>query len=88
MWIPIEIDVGPIKWRNPMVLSPEELDSAEDIIFGRTKPDESITYQSDEDSGAVLVDLTSAIMGDEGRQPASYRGFIFNPNSLKYDIRL
>jgi len=52
-----------------------------------TKPDESVTYQSDEDSGAVLADLTGAFVGNEGRQSVSYRGFIFNPNTLKYDIR-
>jgi hypothetical protein len=84
MWIPIEIDVGPIKWRNPMVLSPEELDSAEDIIFGRTKPDESITYQSDEDSGAVLDSALSVYLGNEESEHTSYRGYHYDPNTLTY----
>jgi len=88
MWIPLEIDIGPIYWRNPMLLTPEQIDSLGASGSDRTKPDESVTYQSDEDFGAVLADLTSAFVGNEGRQPTSYRGFIFNPNSLKYDIRV
>ena len=49
-----------------------------------TKPDESITYQSDEDSGAVLGTALDTYLGHEESEHISYRGYHYDPNTLNY----
>ena len=56
-------------------------------VLERAKRDEAMAYQRAKDSRAALDFVIDRIMGDEEQQPDSYRGYYFNPHSLKYDIR-
>lgn len=55
--------------------------------LNRAKREEAMAYQRAEDSRAALDFVDHLIMGDGEQQPDSYRGYYFNPHSLKYDIR-
>lgn len=53
----------------------------------RAKRDEAMAYQRAKDSREALDFVANRIMGDGEQQPDSYRGYHFNPHSLRYDIR-
>ena len=46
-----------------------------------------MAYQRAKDSRAALDFVANRIMGDGQQQPDNYRGYYFNPHSLKYDIK-
>lgn len=55
--------------------------------LNRAKREEAMAYQHAKDSRAALDFVAYRIMGDGEQQPDSYRGYYFNPHSLKYDLR-
>lgn len=64
----------------------KELRRKEDVRLERAKLDEARAYQRAEDSRAALVTAVDRLMGDAPEQPNYYRGYYYNPYSLKYDI--
>ena len=63
------------------------IEQREKDMLARAKRDEAMAYQRAKDSREALDFAAHCIMGDVQRQPDSYRGYYFNPHSLKYDIR-
>lgn len=55
--------------------------------LNRAKREEAMAYQRAKDSRAALDFVANRIMGDGQQQPDNYRGYYFNPHSLKYDLR-
>lgn len=49
-----------------------------------TKPEEAFTYQSAEDSGAVLGLALNTYLGYEESEHTSYRGYYYDSNILRY----
>jgi len=58
----------------------------EDVRLTRAKREEAMAYQRAEDSRAALVTVIDYYMGDDSEQPNYYRGYHWNPHSLRYDI--
>lgn len=55
-------------------------------MLERAKLDEARAYQRAKDSRAALVATVNRLMGDEPGQPDYFRGYYWNPYSLRYDI--
>ena len=55
-------------------------------MLARAKRDEAVAYQRAKDSRAALVAYIDRLMGDEPEQPNYFRGYHWNPYSLRYDI--
>jgi len=58
----------------------------EDVRLERAKREEAMAYQRAKDSRAALVASTDHLMGDVTEQPDYFRGYYWNPYSLRYDI--
>ena len=64
----------------------KELRRKEDVRLERAKLEETMAYQRVKDSRAALVASADRFMGDDPGQPDYYRGYYWNPYSLRYDI--
>jgi len=64
----------------------KNLREKENVRLDRAKRDEAMAYQRAKDSRAALVAFADYLMGDVAEQPDYYRGYYFNPYSLRYDI--
>ena len=53
----------------------------------RAKREEAMAYQRAKDSRAALDFVANRLMGDGEQQPDNFRGYYFNPHSLKYDLK-
>lgn len=58
----------------------------EDVRLERAKLEETLAYQRVKDSRAALVAFADRLMGDVAEQSDYYRGYYYNPYSLRYDI--
>ena len=58
----------------------------EDVRLERAKREEATAYQHAKDSRAALVASADHLMGDATEQSNYYRGYYWNPYSLRYDI--
>ena len=64
----------------------KELRRKEDVRLERAKLEETLAYQRVKDSRAALVASADRLMGDVTEQSDYYRGYYYNPYSLRYDI--
>ena len=55
----------------------------EDARLTRAKREEAMAYQRAKDSRAALVTFADRFMGDVAEQPDYYRGYYYNPYSLR-----
>lgn len=58
----------------------------ENVRLERAKLEETMAYQRVKDSRAALVASVNRLMGDDSGQSDYYRGYYYNPYSLRYDI--
>jgi predicted Holliday junction resolvase-like endonuclease len=58
----------------------------EDVRLERAKREEAMAYQHAKDSRAALVASVDYLMGDVTEQSDYFRGYYWNPYSLRYDI--
>jgi predicted Holliday junction resolvase-like endonuclease len=58
----------------------------EDARLERAKLEETMAYQRVKDSRAALVASVDRLMGDVTEQSDYFRGYYWNPYSLRYDI--
>lgn len=56
-------------------------------MLERAKREEAMAYQRAKDSRAALDFAIYHLMGDKNAESDYYRGYYFNPDSLRYDIR-
>ncbi len=57
------------------------------LALERARRDEAMAYQRAEDSRKALAFAIYHLMGDENAESNYYRGYYWNPHSLRYDIR-
>lgn len=64
----------------------KELRRREYVRLERAKLEETMAYQRVKDSRAALVAFADRHMGDVAEQSDYYRGYYYNPYSLRYEI--